>query len=345
MQTGELIKKLTQIDGVSGDEFVASSLAASLVKPYAVDTEIDCMGNVIAVISKPNEGKPNILLDAHIDRIGMIVTEICDGGFLRVAPCGGVDKKVLPAQRVCIHSKKPLYGVVTAMPPHLQTSEEMKKAPTFDNLFIDTGFSKEEAEKLISQGNRVTVISEELMLLNNRYCTGAIDDRAGVASIIRAVELLSECELDFGLTVLFSVQEETGERGAKAVSMKLDYDEIIAVDVSFAYTPDAKKHKCGEFDKGVMIGIAPSLSKEISDKFILLAKQNNISYQLEIMSGTTGTNADELGVGGSGAKTGLLSIPLRYMHTPYEVISIDDVDSVSALLVKYLENVGGSQNV
>ena len=276
------------------------------------------------------------MLDAHIDRIGLIVTEILPGGFLRVDRCGGVDVKTLSAQRVKIHAKKPLYGVITAMPPHLQTAEQMKKAFSIDELFVDTGLSKEQVETLVFPGDRVTVEYESAKMENGRFTASAIDDRAGVASIISAVEKIYKAPTNCGVTVLFSAQEETGERGAAAAAGKIDYDEVIAVDVSFAHTPDAKAHKCGVMGKGAMIGVAPTLTKQISDEFVSLAKSASDEYQLEVMSGETGTNADRLGISALGARSGLLSIPIRYMHTPCETVQLSDIESVARLLADYL---------
>lgn len=336
MQTADLLRKLTDTAGVSGDEFPASEAAAELIRPYAESVETDHMGNVIAVIKKAEKGQKKLLLDAHIDRVGLIVTEVCEKGFLRFESCGGIDKKSLPAQRVCVHAKKPLYGVITAMPPHLQTAEQMKKAVAADEMFIDAGISGEELLKIVAPGDRVTVLYEPSELLNGRATMSAVDDRAGAAAIIKAAELIAQRSTGMGVTALFSAQEETGERGAAAVSGKLEFDELIAVDVSFAYTPDAKKHKCGVMGGGVMIGVSPTLNKTMSDKFVALAKKAGIKYQLEIMSGETGTNADCLGTANGGVKAGLLSIPIKYMHTPCETVELSDIESVCELIAEYI---------
>ncbi len=345
MQILDVLKKLTDVCGVSGDEFPASETAAELIKPYAESVGTDDMGNVVAVIKKPKDGEKTILLDAHIDRIGLIVTQICDGGFLRVDKCGGVDVKALAAQSVRVHAQKPLYGVVTAMPPHLQSAKDMEKAFTLDELFVDLGMSKEQAEKTVRPGDRVTALYESAELPNGRFTASAVDDRAGVASLIAAAEIISKSDTGCGVTALFSAQEETGERGAAAASVRIDYDEVIAVDVSFAFTPDSQKHKCGVMGKGAMIGVSSTLTKEISDDFVTLAKNAGIDYQLEIMAGETGTNADRLGISALGARSGLLSIPIKYMHMPCETVQISDIESVSRLLAEYVLKKGGAQNV
>lgn len=336
MNITQIIKALKTDCGVSGNESKVSEAAASLLSLYSESVSVDSMGNVIAHIKN---GSPHILLDAHIDRIGFIITDVYNDGFLRFAPVGGVDKRALPAQIVSIYTKSGIIkGVITSMPPHLQNTEQMSKTAEFDDLFIDTGL--ENACEIIFQGDFAVVDSSLIEYENGRICSSALDDRAGAASIIKALEITDIDKLSCGITVLFSAQEETGERGAIAASGKINYDEVIAVDVSFAHTPDAAKYKCGEISGGVMIGTAPSITSDISDKFIEIARRKNIKYSVEVMSGSTGTNMDALSTACKGARSALLSIPLRYMHTPCELIDTADVECVSKLLSEYLLEAG-----
>ena len=180
-------------------------------------------------------------------------------------------------------------------------------------------------------------------MLGTRYCAGALDDRCGVASILAALEMLKSKELAFDLDVSFTTQEETGESGAKIAVYDLDPDYILEMDVSFAKTPDSDRAKCADMSKGVMIGIAPSLSRELSGRLISLAKSENIPYQLEVMGGKTGTNADTMSVNKSGAKACTLSIPLKFMHTPAEIIDTDDVISTAKLITTFATK-GGAEN-
>lgn len=343
MNVAQITQALCNAVGVAGAENSASQIALDFLKQYAPDAYIDDFHNVIGVVRKPQKGEKTVLLDAHIDEIGMIVTHIDENGFLKVANCGGVDRRLLLGQQVLIHAENPLVGIVSTLPPHLTGGDE-KKVPEMEEILIDVGMNRQQAEKVISPGDRVTIASEFRRLAGSRVSSKSLDDRCGVASILAALELLQGKELHCGLTVVFSSQEETGERGAQIAGYSQNPDVAIALDVSFAHTPDASVYKCGVMGKGTMIGIAPTLDRDISKRFIQLAKDHEIPYQLEVMGGTTGTNADILGVVRGGARTGLLSIPQKYMHTPIEVVDLKDMESTAKLLSCYLLDFGKEEN-
>ncbi len=331
-----MIITLSQANGTPGlENEIADKIPEFL--PEGMTVEKDRNNNVIATLK--GKGK-TYLLDAHADRIGLIVTAITDGGFLRVAKCGGMDARVLAAQDVTVWGKEPVFGVITSTPPHLQTSDDAGKAKDFDDMLVDTGLSKEEAEKLISPGDRITVKTPVSELMGNRISCVALDDRAGCAVIIRAAQLIAESENAPNLKLLFSAQEETGGTGAITGSFGIDADECISVDVSFADAPDMPSKKCGKLDKGPMIGFSPVLSYDISRKLESVAKVNDIPYQPELMSDSTGTNADHIALSRGGIRTGLVSIPLRNMHTGVEVISVSDVENCAQLIAKYITGGG-----
>lgn len=329
----KIIITLAENPGPSGSEEKASDYALKLLKEYCPDAEIK-NGNVVGNFGKTEEGKPKLLLDAHIDQIGMIVSYITDDGFIKVSNLGGIDRRLLPAQQVVIHGKKDIKGVISSVPPHLSERSSVLK---MDDVIIDAGMSREEIEKYVSLGDSITFDVKCRELLGNRISCGALDDRCGVASIICALEMLKNEKLAYNVTVMFSAQEELGERGAKIGAYEINPDIAIAVDVSFAYSIGETEHKCGYLGKGPMIGIAPSLSREISDELIAVADKNKIPYQLEIMNGMTGTNADRFSVNRCGAKACTVSIPLRYMHTPVEVIDVDDVKLTAELLAEFIK--------
>ena len=330
------LKKMTLslagANGTSGREDEILDRIAEFI-PEGFVTERDGFGNLTAVLD--GEGK-TFLLDAHSDRIGLIVTAIEDGGFLRVAKCGGMDARVLAAQDVTVWGKEPVYGVIISTPPHLSKDGDGKKAVDFDNILDDTGLSKENAEKLISPGDRITVRCPSGELMNNRIFGAALDDRAGCAALIRAAEIIAAAEKHPCVKLLFSVQEETGGDGAVTGSFSLDADECIAVDVSFADAPDMPSNKCGKLGKGPMIGIAPVLSYDMSEKLQNISREKDIPYQLELMGDSTGTNADHIAISKGGIKTGLISIPQRNMHTGVEIIDISDVENTAKLIAEYV---------
>ncbi len=329
MNITETLEKLCGACGVSGCEENACAAAAFLLREYAPNAAVDKFGNVTAFIGDKNNGKKTLLLEAHIDEIGFIVTYIDDKGFIKAAECGGTDRRLYAAQTVTIHSKAPVRGVIATLPPHVNS--DTKAAMKLENMVIDTGYKKETLEKLVSLGDRITIDGKFSVLNGTRVSGKAIDDRGGVAAVLYALSLLKGKETEYNIAVLFASQEETGSRGAIIGAYNADADYCLATDVSFAYTPGAKKEKCGIMGKGAMIGIAPVLSGEVTEKLKMLAEKKNIPVQFEVMGGDTGTDADEI----SGVKTGLISIPLKYMHTPVEVVDTEDICAVGRLMAEF----------
>lgn len=334
MNIEEILKTLCALPAVSGGEKQAHETVIKLLKEYTDDVKADDFGNVIGFIG--DESKPTLLLDAHIDRIGMIVSYIDDDGFVKVGKMG-VDLRTLLAQNVTIYGKEKVSGVVSTLPPHV--AEDRDKAPKLEDVAIDIGMTKEQAEKVVSLGDLVVLEGFFSKLAGSRVCTPASDDRAGVASVLYALELLKkEKELPFRLAVQFSAQEEVGCRGAKVSAFSVDPEYAIAFDVSFGTSKGVSSEKGGKLGKGPMIGISPALNKEMSDKLIRIAKEKNILYQPEVMSGGTGTNADNIALTRGGVKTGLISIPQRYMHTPCEVLDLEDIKHTGELLAEYIKS-------
>ena len=336
MDLKQILGNLVNLTGVSGCEFPASEYACELLSQY-LDCEIDSFGNVIGRSKKFSENKQTLLLDAHIDEIGMIVTYITDEGFLKVSNSGGLDKRLMLAQQVEILSRdKTIQGVITSTPPHLE--KDNSKVPDIEDIFIDIGMSKEQAEKLVRPGDIVCIKNSLTYLQNDNVTSNALDNRSGVVTILYALDLLKNKDTNYNVCVLFSAQEEVGERGAIIGAYNITPDLAIVVDVSFAMVAGDKPENCGKLSEGPMIGISPSLNREMSDALIEIAENNNIPYQYEIMSGKTGTNADAIGVTKAGVKTCTVSIPLKHMHTPVEIISLSDIENSAKLIAEFCES-------
>lgn len=335
------LRTMCSAPGVSGLEKNAAEAAAELLRSYIPEAKADVFGNVTGVKKSAKENAKTILLDAHIDEIGMIVTGIDDKGFIRVSNVGGLDRRLLAAQAVTVHGKKDLFGLVGTKPPHLLTPEEAKKVGKMEEMFIDIGMTKEEAEQVVSYGDRITMASPLVELKNGLICGKALDDRAGAAALLWALELLRDEDPGINVAVQFTGKEEVGGQGAEIGAYAAEADYAVAVDVSFAKTPDVTNGHCGEFKKGPMIGYSALLDKKLCDTLVRLAKEQEIPYQYEVMGGkSTGTNADEIFTARCGVRTGLLSIPQRYMHTPVEVVAIEDIKAVGALLAAVIREAG-----
>ena len=339
MNIKELIFELCSVFGVSGSEEPAIAVAKKYLDNIA-ETTTDNNGNLYAVFGNKNAEKI-ILLDAHIDRIGFMVTDIDENGFVKVDKCGGIDVRTLQDSELVLQNDSSISGVVCCLPPHLSDGKEDKAAP-MSKTWVDFGMPYDEVAKHIKIGDLLTYKTSPKTLLGNRISSSALDDRCGVAALIRCAELLSDAsDLKYKIVILLSSQEETYGTGAKTGAYKIDADEAIAVDVSFASQPDITgMYSKIELSKGPMICISPILNKPMSDKLTEIAKKLNIPYQLEPISGITGTNADHISVSKSGVKTAAVSIPQKYMHTPAEVIDTDDVENTARLIAEYIKNGG-----
>lgn len=331
----EMLKALCEAGGVSGDEKEALDAAEKLLTPLG-KTERTNLGSIICRLPENGEGLPHVMLTAHIDRIGLMVTKITDKGFLRVAPCGGADRRSLSGARVTVHTESgKLFGVVTATPPHL--SDGKTTPPKADELTVDVGLCADSAAKKVRLGDRITFDGAFTPLLSDRVASAALDDRSGCAAVIRAAGLLRDCK-KANISVALVSQEETGSAGASTAANILAPDYAFEVDVSMAITPDDRAEDCGEMGKGPMIGISPILSRELSNRLIETARRKNIPWQVEVMAGRTGTDADYIVVSGRGVKAATVSIPLRFMHTAGEIASLADIENTARLIA---ETVGG----
>lgn len=335
MDTKKLLFDLCSSYGVSGYEEPAIELSKKYLEDYS-EVSIDCNGNLLAVLGNLDAEK-TILLDAHIDRIGVVVTDINDEGFVKIAKCGGIDIRTLQDTIFSLQSNPEITGVVCCMPPHLSDGKE-NKAVSIDKTWVDFGMSYEEITKYVSIGDVLAFKSEPKELLNNRIISAALDNRSGVATLIKCAELLNkEDNLDYKVIILLSVQEETFGTGAKTGAFSIEADEAIVIDVSFASQPDVSgQYSNIDLGKGPMICISPTLNKSMSDKLIDIAESKEIPYQIEPISGVTGTNADNISVTKNGIKTTVVSIPQRYMHTAGEVIALYDIDNTAKLICEYV---------
>lgn len=336
MNLKDMLFALSSEDGTGNIKDAALS-AKKLLSQYA-ETELSDNLTVLGFLK--GETDYTLMLDAHIDQIAMVVTDVDGMGFLTVAKAGGIDIRSLPARRVTVHGKQKITGVFCSTPPHLATGDE--EYDDISKIKIDT-FLDEKARELISVGDLVTFADEPTELLGSRVTGRSFDDRAAVACLIEVARRLSTEKLPFNVAFVFSDGEELGMRGVRPAAFKVNPDEAIAVDVSFGDGIGISDEECGALGKGGMIGVSPVLDRKITDKLIAVAKQNDIPYQLEAMGRATGTNADMISLNREGVRTCTLSIPLRNMHSETELLDLKDLESVCDLLCRYILS-GGVMN-
>ena len=331
----EILKKLCIDKGVSGSETEMLDVIKELVGEFA-EVSADGMGDILVTMGD-NNSKKHIMLDAHVDRIGLVVTYINENGFIKAEPVGGIDLRTLQSSAVKVLGKENILGVICTMPPHLsKNDDELSK----DKIWIDTGLSADEVKNLVSLGDKIIVCSEFRELLNNQVAVSALDNRAGCAVLVKCAELLKDKNLPCRLSLVFSVQEEISELGAGISAYSLEPDEAIVVDVGFAKQDGVPDEKSGKIGCGAIISISPVLSKKVTDKIKDIAKRLDMKCDYEVCGGSTGTNADKISSSRGGIMTGCISIPEKNMHTQVEVVSLDDMEKIAELLSIYVQEGG-----
>lgn len=335
MELRAIIEKLSSMYGPISFEQDVTAWLAEQIKPFCDKVYTDVMGNLIAVKKCGKENAPKMILDAHIDEIGLIVTGI-ENGFLHFAPLGGVDPRILPALQVKVLTDPPIHGLIDSLPPHALKADEMEKPFDIEKLTIDIGMSQEEAEKLVPLGTPVVFDVEPVMLGENRLCGKSLDDRACAAIICKVMEELAEDTLNLDMYYLFSAQEEVGARGATTAAFDIAPDYCIAMDVNFAKSPDSNGYDQMDMGGGPAIAIGPNMNHKMSTDLIGLAKNLEMPYQVDVIRANSGTNAWPIQISRGGVATALISLPLKYMHTPHEVMDLRDGENIVKLVSEYI---------
>ena len=330
----QALERLCTCTAPSGFEGPAAAVAAELLRPLVDEVSIDRMGNVLGVRRSKTPNAPKLLLDAHLDEIGLIVTGVEDG-FLRFRSIGGVDPRMLPGRELVVLTDPPLRGLV-ACPAG---GDENKSVP-LNELYVDVGLSQEEAERAVPVGTPMVYRAGCFPLGEDQMCGKSMDDRACFVTLLRAAELLRDKELDVELHILGSTREEVSGAGAVVGTWAVAPDFCVAVDVTHGKTPDGPADKTFELGGGPAIGVGPNMTRWMTERMIDKAKEHGIPYQLEIMSGHTGTNGWEMQISREGVATSVLSLPLKYMHTPVETLSLADMEGVAQLLAAFVEHLG-----
>lgn len=332
----EILFKVLQTPSPSGSEEQVNNLFASFISPYVDSVSTDIFGNCIA--HKTGNG-PKVLIMAHADEVGLMIHYIDDNGFLYFKEIGGIDTNLLPGRRVLIQGiNGSVTGVIGRKPIHLQSKSDNGKDLNPEDLWIDIAAKdNKEANSLVEIGAFASFISVPAELRNNIVVSKSLDDKIGLTVLMGIAQNLPKTPCD--LYLVASAQEELGARGAQTATAAIRPEIGIAIDVTHATDyPTMSPIKDGAISlgKGVVISVGPNMNKEIATCFKNLARRHNISYQLEPIARPTGTDARMIQVTGAGVKTGLLSIPCRYMHTPNEMISLYDAECIINLITKYL---------
>ena len=338
MTLKELIISLSGVMSVSGNERRGGEELKKLIGGVFDDYKTDALGNHLFIKKCGRPNAPRILVDTHFDEIGMMVTGIKEGGFVSVTNIGGVDTRILPASEVIIYGKEPVYGVFAAKAPHLSSPADREKLTPLSEMLIDTGYTKEELEELCPLGTPVGFKPIYADLLNDRLAGKAFDDKACGACAIFGIDAVQRRDLAGDVYFLFSAFEETGMTGARVAGFGLRPDYALVLDVTHASVPEAKDRYLPEFGSGVAIAASPITNRRLTRMVTDLCKNGNIPFTVDACPGSTGTNANVLGISAEGIPTALCSLPLKSMHTSAEVLSLDDARALSRVVSAFIKS-------
>ena len=336
----EFLQRLLETPSPTGSEMPVAGLLRKRFDGVATEVRTDVMGSVHARVEGKGTG-PSCMMCAHMDEVGLMVTYISDEGYLSVAAIGGVDAAVLPGMRVDVHTQGgALRGVVGRKPIHLIDADERKKVTPLDKLVIDLGLPGEEVKRVVRIGDSITYGVGFETFGADMAVSRAFDDKAGVwilSQVLEAVQAAGGAEGDFIMAA--TVQEEIGTRGATTSAYGVAPDVAVAFDVTHATDyPGIEQAKYGKIvcGEGPVIARGPNINPVVFNRLVAAAEAEGIPYQIEAEPSVTGTDARAVQIARGGIPTGLVSIPLRYMHTPTEVVCLRDVEAAVKLLSRFV---------
>ncbi len=339
----DILKTLTQTDGLSGREAPVAAAIQAAVAPYCETTQRDALGSLFAL--QPGSVNPpgRVMIAAHMDEIGLVVTKI-EGGFLHVGRVGGIVPLSCVGQEVTVYPSGAgaeaypdgIHGYIGERPPHLKADKDNGKGPNVGELRVDTGIAPQVLDALVRVGDPVAIRGGYLELLGGRVATKALDNRASVTAMIGTLGYLAEARHAWDIVAVATVQEEVGLKGAATSAYGIAPDLAIAIDVTFADTPGLDDTQTVEMDKGPAIGWGPNLHPGVVKQLRTVADALEIPYVNEVLPGNSGTDAWAIQVARAGIPTALLSIPIRYMHSATEMLAVADVDRTARLLAAFI---------
>lgn len=339
----EHLKTLVETHAPSGHEAPMRDRLREAWGSLVDEFDQDKLGSLIGIKrgsqktadTSPSSPARKIMLAAHMDEIALMVREIVDG-FIYTHRVGGTDNRVLPAQPVMVHGRQALPGVVATIPPHLLSSDQRRKYPHDHELVIDVGLTASEVTELVRIGDLVTVDVPMTQLQGRRIAAKAMDNRACVAAVTACLDALQDLRHSWDVYAVATVQEETGLRGATTAAFRIQPDIAIALDVTFGKQPGVESDVSAELGGGPALGIGPNMHTKLTEKLRETAKHYEIKLQEEIIPGNSGTDAWAIQVAHHGIPTGLVSIPIRNMHTPVETVDLRDIERTGRLLAHFI---------
>ena len=348
METLNLLTLLSEATGPTGYEESVCNVVRELWLPFVDEIRVDAMGSLVAVQRGTGPApRPTVMAAAHMDEIGLIVTGI-ENEFLHLHALGGVDRRVLLGLEVCVHGRKDLpgepsgglagepagcvAGVIGSRPPHVLPASERQDVLPWHEIFVDLGLSAEEVKARVRVGDYVTVRQPLVALKNGRAAGKAFDNRASVAALTLALETLRRQKHVWDFYAVATVQEEVGIKGAITSAYGIDPDIAVALDVTFAKQHGDSDPGVFELGEGPTIGVGPNFHPDMVKRLKEAAEADEVPFVIEPLSGSSGTDAWGIQLTREGVPSGLISIPVRYMHQPVEVVALRDIERAGRLL-------------
>jgi putative aminopeptidase FrvX len=338
-----LLKQLSEANGIAGYEQPVRELLRQTWQPFVDEMREGKLGSLIALkkgtgadgSAERQAPRPKLMLAAHMDEIGLMVTGV-EKGFLRVARVGGTDRRVLLGLEVVVHGRRDLPGIVATRPPHVLPEEERNEVVPWEKLFVDVGLPAEEVEQLVAVGDLISIRREMVELKNRRVAGKAMDDRACVAAVTLALEQLAGVRHAWDVFAVATVQEETGLKGAITTAYGVAPDLAVALDVTFGKHPGVSEVDAFPLGEGPTIGVGPNVHPALVARLKEVAEIHEIPVHIEPIPGHSGTDAWAIQVSREGVPTGLISVPIRYMHQPVETLAAQDVERIGRLLAAFI---------
>ena len=339
MDIKKILSESTSILGVSGQEECVGAYFAELFRPYVDEVTVDSMFNVIA--HRRGTG-PKVMLCAHLDEIALMVTHIEDDGSVRFRGVGGVDPRILPGSRVWVHGRDgKLFGTIGALPPHLMSAEDRANNYKMENLHIDLGMSADSVKAQVRVGDLVTFNAKLTELANGQVSGKSIDDRGCIAIMLRAAERLTRMQCDADVYFVCTTQEEVGSQGARTAAFRIAPDLAVVLDVDHASTPGSPADATVPLD-APCITHGPYIQPKLCKRLLDCAKAHHVKVNSFVSNRATATDVDDVNVTRGGVPCVLISLPLKYMHTSVETISMDTLEEAARLVAHFVSELDAS---
>jgi endoglucanase len=333
------LRFLLDSPGLSGFETVTSDLITEKWRPLVDELTTSPLGSLHGLRKANASAKaPSIMIATHMDAIGLMVTKIKDG-FLYITNIGGVDPRILPGQAVTIHGRRKIAGIVQLVPDRLLDRQSAGNPPEFKTLFVETGLGESEVKRLVQPGDIISFAQKSFELEGGYVAGHSLDNRASVAALTICLEELKNINLAWDVWAVATVKEELLGIGALTSAYAIRPDIAVSIDVTFAKGPGSNDYRSFPLGKGPSIGVGANIHPALYDSFTKIAREMDMPFGVETMPLSSGTDSMMIQITAEGIPNMVLGIPIRYMHTSAELVSVNDIYRAGRLLARFISQL------